>query len=64
MSTATIATVLLIGVAGGLIAITTATSIELWFRREATGRYVAGMVGLAVVAAAALCCASVLVSRL
>ncbi|WP_230674244.1 hypothetical protein [Rathayibacter sp. Leaf248] len=64
MSAATIATFALIAVAGPLIAVPTAMSVELWFRREATGRYAAGMVGLAVVAAAALCCASVLVSRL
>ncbi|MCJ1697876.1 hypothetical protein MT349_19000 [Rathayibacter caricis] len=64
MSTTTIATLALIGVAGPLIAVPTALSVELWFRRQASGRYTAGMLGLAGAATAALSGAAVLVGRL
>jgi hypothetical protein len=64
MSAATIATLALIGVAGPLIAVPTALSVELWFRRQASGRYAAGMLGLAGAATAALSAAAVLAGRL
>jgi len=64
MSAATIATLALIAAAGPLIAVPTAMSVELWFRHEASGRYVAAMLGLAGAATAALSAAAVLVGRL